>query len=49
MSVSREEIEVNSTDAADRCEWIRPAVLKLDAGSAETGSNVTTDLGVTFS
>jgi len=49
MSVSREEIEVISTDSADRCEWVRPAVLKLDAGSAETGSNVVTDLGVTFS
>ena len=49
MSVSREEIEVTATEAADRRPWVRPSILQLDAGCAETGSNVTTDFGVTFS
>ena len=32
-----------------RQEWVRPAVYKIKAGSAEIGSDVITDAGVTKS
>jgi hypothetical protein len=49
MTVSRTNIEVTSEQAATRREWVRPGLKRLSAGSAETGSTVTTDIGVTFS
>jgi hypothetical protein len=49
MTVSRRNIEVTADQAATRRQWVRPGIQRLSAGSAETGSTVVTDIGVTYS
>jgi hypothetical protein len=50
MTVLREVSEIATETTATRREWIRPALQRIAAGSAELGSPTgTPDLGVTFS
>jgi hypothetical protein len=49
MTVSRSSNKVMSDSAASRRAWVKPELQRLSAGNAETGSRLTTDLGVTFS
>lgn len=49
MIVSREVFEV-ATESAGRRDWVRPALHRIDAGSAEQGApNGNPDIGVSFS
>jgi hypothetical protein len=49
MTVLREETEI-ATETETRREWIRPALQRIAAGSAELGAPTgPTDLGVSYS
>ncbi|HEX6377301.1 MAG TPA: hypothetical protein VFZ91_16455 [Allosphingosinicella sp.] len=43
MTVVREDLTMTTSEAADRREWIRPAVQQLAAGRAEDSSGPATD------
>jgi hypothetical protein len=50
MTVFRDEIEVAANHAAGRREWVRPALQRISAGSAEVGAVAgPTDIGVSYS
>jgi hypothetical protein len=51
MISAREEtqVSVNETQLAEKLDWVRPEIRRMSAGSAEQGSTVTTDLGVSYS
>ena len=49
MTSSRDDFEVVVNKGGERRAWVRPAVQRLAAGSAENGSRTSTDVGASLS